>query len=154
MALIPYKPNQGVYARGAAGAGLLVFDLMASLRLAQMAGLKEDVAAIGLPAGYLWGAGLFLALGALIGVIIFGVETGWEALDGKSRALVDLLIDTETELQKVSWPGREELRRSTLVVLLCILVLGVYLVVVDVAVSATMKSAGVLPRPETEQPAP
>ena len=65
---------------------------------------------------------------------------------GQSIAnLVDLLVDTQAELQKVSWPTREELRSSTTVVLVCIFILGAFLYVVDVVVSFVMSRIGVLP---------
>lgn len=39
-------------------------------------------------------------------------------------AMVDLLIDTEQELRKVSWPSRAEVKNATLVVALVTFVMG------------------------------
>jgi preprotein translocase SecE subunit len=38
--------------------------------------------------------------------------------------MVDLLIDTEQELKKVSWPSRLEVKNATLVVALVTFVMG------------------------------
>jgi len=97
------------------------------------------------PYATFWGAGMFLVLAFLVSLFVFGLRTGWVALDGRSGAFVDLLIDTQAELQKVSWPSREELRRYTIVVLICILVVGVFLYVVDMIVSYSMTNLRVLP---------
>ena len=148
MALSPYKPTRGLYARGAAGAALLVLALFASVRFFQIIGIEKSFyfLAMPVPYGVFWAGGLFVVLAALIAVFTVGFETGWKALDGRTHALVDLLIDTEAELQKVSWPNREELRRSTTVVIICIVVLGGFLAVVDLIISALMSGLRVLPR--------
>jgi len=147
MVLTPYKQNQGVYARGAAGAALLVLALFGSWRFALMVGVEQTFYMMGMKVPYatFWGAGMFLVLAFLVSLFVFGLRTGWVALDGRSGAFVDLLIDTQAELQKVSWPSREELRRYTMVVLICILVVGVFLYVVDMIVSYSMTSLRVLP---------
>jgi preprotein translocase subunit SecE len=41
------------------------------------------------------------------------------------------LADTLTELRKCSWPGRQELFESTLVVIAAIIVLSVYVALLD-----------------------
>jgi len=148
MALTPYKPNRGLYARGAAGGALLLLALLASVRLTEMLGLERRVEWLGIaiPVSATWGVMLFLALGAVIAVFTFGLETGWKGLDSNARAFVDLLIDTENELQKVSWPNREELRRSTTVVLICVVVLGAFIAGVDFVLSLLMSFLDVLPR--------
>ncbi|MBS3763128.1 MAG: preprotein translocase subunit SecE [Planctomycetes bacterium] len=92
------------------------------------------------------GAGILFVLIAAVGAFItFGIQTGFESIDSVGRSSVDLLVDTQNELQKVSWPGPEELRRSTIVVLICILVLGSYLSMVDLVVLIVMKRIQVLP---------
>jgi preprotein translocase subunit SecE len=44
-----------------------------------------------------------------------------------STAAVDLLIDTEQELKKVSWPSKSEVKNATLVVVLTTVALAVIL---------------------------
>lgn len=125
---------------------MLVLCLFASVRLfTVLGGSKEASLVAGMPVSFLLAAGLFVVLAALVGILTFGLQTGLRGLDAKSRAFVDLLADTQTELQKVSWPTREELRSSTIVVLVCILVLGAFLYAVDVIVSFLMTRVGVLP---------
>ena len=147
MSLKPYKPNQGVYARGSVGAGFLVLDVFASWRLYALIGGEMELTFLGikLSSAVFWSAGLFLVVALLLSLCVFGFQMGWEALDSKTRAAVDLLIETENELRKVSWPGKEELRRSATVVIVCILVLGCFLYLVDAVVSLTMTGLEVLP---------
>jgi preprotein translocase subunit SecE len=148
MALSVYKPNRGLYARGAAGAALVVLALFASVRFFQVIGIEKKFALLAMPVSYgvFWAGGLFVVLAGAISVFAAGFETGWKALDGRTHAFIDLLIDTEGELQKVSWPNRQELRRSTTVVIICIVVMGGFLAVVDLIISAVMSGLRVLPR--------
>ncbi len=145
MALTPYKLNQGVYARGVAGMAMLVLGLLASVRLFELIGGEDAPTVAGVPADYLWAALLFIVIAVVVCIFTLGVQTGVRGLDAKSRSFVDLLVDTQSELQKVSWPSREELRSSTVVVLVFILILGAFLYVVDLVVSFTMSSLRVLP---------
>ena len=146
MALTPYKLNQGVYARGVAGMAMLVLALLASVRLFELIGGEGAPAVAGVPAAYLWAALLFMVIAVVVCVFTFGVQTGVRGLDAKSRSFVDLLVDTQSELQKVSWPSREELRSSTVVVLVFILILGAFIYMVDLVISFTMSSLRVLPK--------
>jgi preprotein translocase SecE subunit len=147
MALSPYKLNQGVYARAVAGMAILVLALFASVRLFELlGGSDQSPMAVGIPVAYFWALALFVVLAAVVSVFTFGLHTGVRGLDSTSMALVDLLIDTQTELQKVSWPTREELRSSTTVVLICMAVLSVLLYAVDLVVSFVMSTFGVLPK--------
>jgi len=147
MALSSYKPGRGLRARSAAAGALVLLALFASVRFAQMLGLERSFELMGMevPVSAVWGAVLFVALAAAVAVFTFGLETGLKGIDSRSRAFVDLLIETEGELQKVSWPSRDELRRSTVVVLLCIAVLGAFLAGVDFLVSVLMRGLRVLP---------
>jgi len=147
MALTPYKPNQGLYARGAAGGALLFLALFSAVRLmlSMEAGTAFELLGLEVPTGAVWSAAVFVVCGLLIAILTFGFETGLAGVDGKVRGVVDLLIDTQGELQKVSWPSKDELRRSTTVVLVCIFVLGAYLFTVDLVVNLFMTRIGVLP---------
>lgn len=44
---------------------------------------------------------------------------------------VDLLVDTETELKKVTWPGWPETINATIVVIIAVAIIAAYLAVVD-----------------------
>ncbi len=121
--------------------------LFASVRIVQMSPTLGRFSIIGLPVpySYAWAGGFFVLCGALVALFTLGLRTGIEAIDGKTAGFVDLLTETETELKKVSWPSKEELRSSTAVVLACMVVLGVFLFAVDQVVAWLMMNLRVLP---------
>ena len=45
-------------------------------------------------------------------------------------------LDVRSEMKKVSWPGRQEVMSTTLVVIIAVLFFGAYLGIVDVALGA------------------
>jgi len=47
----------------------------------------------------------------------------------------EFLIDTETEMRKVSWPSKDEVADSSLVVIIVIIAMGVYLFVLDIGLN-------------------
>ncbi|MEE9201281.1 MAG: preprotein translocase subunit SecE, partial [Candidatus Brocadiales bacterium] len=57
---------------------------------------------------------------------------------------VEFLIDTQGELQKVSWPTRTELMGSTWVVIVLLVILGAYIFGVDWVITRVMKIIGFL----------
>jgi preprotein translocase SecE subunit len=77
-------------------------------------------------------------------VFTTGFEVGLRGLDNKSKKAVEFFIETQAELQKVSWPTRSELVGSTIVVVVCLVVLGVYVFFVDWVVSTFMKAIDIL----------
>jgi preprotein translocase subunit SecE len=44
-----------------------------------------------------------------------------------------------TELKKVSWPTRKEVRDTTVVVIIAVIIFGVYLFVIDLALQAILQ---------------
>jgi len=52
--------------------------------------------------------------------------------------VVDYLIETETEMQKVSWPEKKELWGSTMVVLITLLITAVFVSLTDVVLQEVM----------------
>ncbi|MCB7128732.1 MAG: preprotein translocase subunit SecE, partial [Candidatus Brocadiales bacterium] len=73
-----------------------------------------------------------------------GLETGLNRLDTSSKKTVEFLIDTQGELQKVSWPTKDELVGSTGVVIILLVILGVYIFSVDWVITRIMKLVGFL----------
>lgn len=73
------------------------------------------VLVLGAVIGFLWSKGYLLRFGAYVG-------------------------ETREELRKCSWPTREELKGSTLVVLVSIVLLGGFTVIVDFIVSSLVKA--------------
>jgi len=48
-------------------------------------------------------------------------------------------LDVRSEMKKVSWPGRQEVVSTTLVVIVAVLFFGAYLGIVDVALGAGVR---------------
>jgi len=147
MSLAPYRPRQGYHARAIAAAGLILLFLFGSWRLYdQLPNVKLlEVSGMPIYSSVLWAGGVFIILGGLTSLFTLGLRTGVESLDELTGGFVDLLIETQTELQKVSWPNKQQLTNSTTVVLVCMVILGAFLFAVDQVVAWLMSSLDVLP---------
>ena len=55
------------------------------------------------------------------------------------KKLANYLKDVRTEMAKVSWPTREELKESTVIVIILSLILAVYVFTVDTGLSNILK---------------
>jgi preprotein translocase SecE subunit len=141
-----------VYSRIAVGVALGILALFASVSLYNALielpdiaeGLNVPLVGIGLTWGLLSSFALFVFLGFFVCVFVAGLETGLRPIDDGGRKTVEFLIDTQGELQKVSWPTRYELIGSTAVVIVSIVVIGIFVLGVDWVVSVAMKYIGVL----------
>jgi preprotein translocase SecE subunit len=149
-AFTPYRPAQGTYARIGTAAALLLVCLFGSYRFYSLlaAGTTGQFTALGMKVPYaaVVAGGLFVLMGAFVWLVTFGPQTGLKGLDGVTRKWIDLLIDTEGELRKVSWPTRDDLVNSTAAVLVSIALLGAFLVSMDYLVGWAMTGLGVLPK--------
>ncbi len=127
---------------------LLLLAFFASVRVwyLKQTGLTVQLLGWAVPQAAFWAGGLFVVAGAVIFVVATGAKTGIGAIDSRVQKLIDLLIQTEAELAKVSWPGPEELTRSTAAVLTMIVILGGFLVLVNWLVASLMGNLGVLPK--------
>lgn len=147
-----YKPGQGTWARWTAGIliGLLMLFGAHSLynfpdvekyengksvgvtfwgkRLAALPGVER-----GLTPGLLISA-LFL-LATLTAVYLFVVN---------GRRLAEVLIDTEAEMHKVSWPPRHEYVGSSIVVIVSVVIIGGFVALVDVLLQILLTKTGLL----------
>ena len=152
MALEIYKKNQGVHARVFIGAGLGLLALMAAHALygsfiespEVYAGARVPLVGMPLTWGLVSAVVFFVTSTVIIGALTTGLETGLGTLDSNSKKVVEFLIDTQGELQKVSWPTREELTGSTVVVIFSVILLGVYIFGVDWVITRVMKLIGFL----------
>jgi len=128
---------------------MLTLALFASVRVFQLSHTTDEAAiqllGMDVPHSAVWAAVLFVGLAFVAFLFTYGLETGLKSLDKKTHALIDLLVDTQSELSKVSWPGSEELIRSTTAVLISILLLGVFLLCVDWLLASALRSLDVLP---------
>lgn len=68
-------------------------------------------------------------LGVAFGVSVAGIWFAYRLVNYPRFA--DFLISVQAEMDKVTWASRKELIRSTIVVLVCMVVIGVSLVVFD-----------------------
>ena len=146
--LAPYRPKQGVYARGVAGTALVLLSLFASVRFHGWLyhQLPPDAKLIwDIPYSACWAGLLFLVLATVSSLFAIGFRTGIKGIDAKTGAFVDLLIETETELQKVSWPAKDELVNSSTVVIVCMILIALFLFCVDQLVAFAMSLLKVLP---------
>jgi preprotein translocase SecE subunit len=147
--LAAYRPDQGIYARIAAGGTAVLLALFASVRVYQLTfeATEPTIPMLGMSVHYsvVYAAVAFVGLAFVAFVLLYGLRTGVGTVDKGSHALIDLLIDTQAELAKVSWPGSEELTRSTAAVLISIVLLGIFLLCVDWVVASALRYVGVLP---------
>lgn len=149
---VVYRKGFGLYSRIAVGVALGILALFASVSLYNALielpdiaeGLNVPLVGIGITWGLLSSFALFVFLGFFVCVFVAGLETGLRPIDNGGRKTVEFLIDTQGELQKVSWPTRYELIGSTAVVIVSIVVIGIFVLGVDWVVSVAMKYIGVL----------
>ena len=122
MNLEIYKKGQGKYARGSAYllGGLLI--LFGAVRLH---------ATFNVPGQHVWVTDLpiigSITLYKVISAAVFlgGMLALHLVLNGNKTA--DLLIDTEQEMRKVSWPSRKEVQSATMVVVVVTFIMGMAL---------------------------
>jgi len=110
-----YKRNQGKLARQLTAAAILVAVVLGAWAMAMtiLADLPQT-----------WRYGIAAAVG-LVGA--------WFAFRIVNYPIfAEFLADVEDEMVKVSWPGKEELKRATAVVLVTMVMLSVLLFVYDV----------------------
>lgn len=121
-----YKPKQGWYARLYTALGLGLVAAGGVWQLYQ--NIKEYAPGprFGIPA----------ALAVVLAWVIYRVV--------HYPVFAEFLIATEAEMNKVSWTSKDDLYRSTVVVLSTVLVLAVYLFVVDWFWLFLLRTVGVL----------
>jgi len=82
-------------------------------------------------------------------IVIMGAFIYW--LVGRSRKINDFFIATEGEMKKVSWSTRKEVVRSTKVVIISVIILGVFLFLCDMIFILIFSSINVLKGPGLER---
>jgi preprotein translocase SecE subunit len=126
-----YKPDQGRMARMAvfwalAALGLFGCTSLHTLLSSSFDSLATPLGGIRIPIVGIDLSGSFLITAGLLGAIVYALHR-W--LQRPKSA--DLLIDTEAELKKVTWPSLEEVINSSVVVIVFVLVLMGYLAGTD-----------------------
>jgi preprotein translocase subunit SecE len=66
-----------------------------------------------------------------------GDEPQWKA--GPQR-LLSFLKDTRSEMNKVVWPGREQVRSNTLIVLICVFFFAAFFFAVDKVIGTAIET--------------
>jgi len=133
-----HKDEQGRHARMAAfwsltllwlfGCNFLHGELLAFDSLAEpISGIRIPIVAIDLSGSFVIATVLFLA-----GLI-------WIRVWQRKPKVANLLIDTESELRKVTWPSGQQVINSSLVVVVAVLLIGLYLAGTDYVLARIMK---------------
>jgi len=73
----------------------------------------------------------------LLGALVVIVIIMWRR--GMLKRLGDYVMETREELRKCSWPSVDELKGSTVVVLISIALLGVFVVAIDFVLTMTFR---------------
>jgi len=121
-----HKPLQGWYARVYTALGLGFVLALGLYRLHETLQPYGPGVRFGIPA----------ALGVVLGWMIYRIL--------HYPPFADFLIATEAEMNKVSWTTKEDLKRSTAVVLSTVLLMSVFLFGVDWLWSSLLQLIGVL----------
>jgi len=126
-----YKEDQGRLARMAAFWTLTLLTLFGCNFLFEMlvvgsAAMREPIAGITIPIVSVDLSPAFLASG-----ILFLVGLVFLLRYQQKPKVADLLIDTEAELKKVTWPTLDEVINSSIVVIIFVLFLGAFLAFAD-----------------------
>jgi preprotein translocase SecE subunit len=74
-------------------------------------------------------------LPTIIGLVVTAVVVGFLWRKGYFDRLRQYVDETREELRKCTWPGKDELMGSTVVVLLSILILGGFTIAIDFIVA-------------------
>jgi preprotein translocase subunit SecE len=120
-----YKRSQGRIARQATFAALAILVSLGMWRLTEVSS-ADPIYRFGVP-GLLWVLGMWISFR----VVNF-------------PAFADFLISVEAEMNKVSWPSRRELFRSSVVVMFTIFALAAVLFAYDLFWQQLLKLLGIL----------
>ena len=123
-----YKRNQGRVTRQVTTAGIALVALLGTISLSQgpLADVQNAAVRVGVPTA-LFLIGLWLAFRIV-----------------NYSQFADFLISVQGELGKVSWPDKQELYTSTVVVVVTMFFLGALLLAFDLGWSWIMDAIGVL----------
>jgi preprotein translocase subunit SecE len=117
MSLGIYKRGQGNWTRGVAAGGLAALGFWAMLET--FSWIQEYTSA------RYWYCGYWVPAVLLLGFLVLAY---WVSNRPK---VADYLIETETEMKKVTWPTHREVFSATLVVIVVVVVMGIFLFGID-----------------------
>ena len=132
-----YKPSQGRIVRQVTAVAIAVLMLLAAYEIGNVPFLTNWV-------GNVWSyehaskIAKWLLMG---GIAVGGLWMAYRIVNYPKFA--DFMIAVEAEMNKVSWPGKQELWRSSLVVMFVIFFMAILLFAFDVAWSTLFKFFGI-----------
>jgi preprotein translocase SecE subunit len=134
-----YKEDQGRHVRMAAFWSV-VFFLAYGCRfmhglMVQSPSLRRPVRGIRIPV-----VGVDLSPAFLVSMLVFCAGLFLVHRWQQRPKVAELLIDTEAELKRVSWPKGEEVWNASIVVILSVIILGVLLAVADIFLFRMMRA--------------
>jgi preprotein translocase SecE subunit len=128
--MFKYRSGEGVYARGTAfwslallafygGRKFYFFAQQWEFSRRDLLGSPIPVLAFPMTPGFLMGAGVCLLL----------AYVAWRVVNAPKIA--DLLVETEVEMKKVTWPSVDDSRKASVVVVVCVAVMVTFLAASD-----------------------
>ena len=127
-----YRPDQAVKSRWILGVSAISLVMFGCYQLFYSLGEWAHVPIGGWkPLGEEFPVGWALTLSVVL--FLAGAIGSWWGLN--HPRLVDFLGETELEMTKVSWSSRRDVLGSSMVVIATVIILGVWIAVVDVALS-------------------
>ena len=129
-----YKNGQGKYSRGLAiiSLGSLALFGCLSLHNALLFGFWKD------PLYTVPGADLDITPALLVMIGVALLAAGVLYYFNNRKTVVDFLIETEGELRKVTWPSRDSVIGSSLVVVVTVIIMGVLIYLSDIVISTLL----------------
>ena len=82
-----------------------------------------------------WQRWLAVVAGVVLGIVVFG-------LSQRGRSFFEFVIESRVELRKVVWPEREETIKTTYVVFIFAIVMGVFFWLLDMALTYMTRLLG------------
>ncbi len=134
-----YKRGQGVWTRGLAALGFLALGTYGALQTQSwLIGYQN----LGGPTVF----GKTIGVGLYLPVVIFLVFAALTVYVCNAPKPANLLIETEIEMRKVTWPTSKEVLGATTVVIAVVLIIGMYLYSIDWVLQSTfLRWLGVTP---------
>jgi len=134
----PYKEDQGRHVRMAAFWSLVAFLIFGCTYLHEILGqfeaLRTALAGIRIPV-----VGVDFSPAFIVSFLIFSggllLIYRWQ----QRPKVAELLIDTEAELKKVTWPKGQEVMNAALVVILSVILIGLFLALADAFLARVMR---------------
>ena len=122
-----HKRGQGTWSRGTATLGILAMGIYGGIQTWEWLvdyRTQGSWTILGMNLPYVW-------VGTYPPFFIFLVFMILAYVAGNTTRAADLLIETEIEMRKVTWPTTREVLGATVVVIVVVMILGLYLFGLD-----------------------